>query len=76
MDVFGSSGSLAAHSAAVEAFANPTKTNRPELCERYLWALAQTKVPDTQIVQGSYDNAVAVLKLAFTSIHPTNNTRP
>jgi len=52
MDVLGSSGSLVAHSAAVETFVNPTSTNRPDLCERYLWALAQTKVPETQIVQG------------------------
>ena len=52
MDIFGSAGSIAAHEAATETFANPGETNRPELCERYLWALAQTKVPETKIVQG------------------------
>jgi hypothetical protein len=58
MDVFGSSGSLVAHSAAVETFVNPTSTNRPDLCERYLWALAQTKVPETQIVQGKKGSSI------------------
>jgi len=53
MDIFGSTGSIPAHEAATETFTNPSQTNRPELCERYLWALAQTRNPDTKIVQGT-----------------------
>lgn len=52
MDIFGSAGSIAAHEAATETFANPGETNRPELCERYLWALAQIRSPESTIVQG------------------------
>ena len=41
MDVFGASRNPMVHEAAIEVFGNPSKTKRPDLCERYLWALSQ-----------------------------------
>ena len=42
MDVFGSSSNYQAHQAVLEIFGNPAQTNNPDLCERYLWAVAQS----------------------------------
>ena len=63
MDIFGSAGSIAAHEAATETFANPGETNRPELCERYLWALAQIRSPESTIVQGFKSLKIAIVSM-------------
>lgn len=53
MDVFGASRNKHAHEAVMEVFGNPTKTKRPDLCERYLWALSQLENCPEKIAKGS-----------------------
>ena len=52
MDIFGASRNLVAHEAVMEVFGNPTQTKRPDLCERYLWALAQLENCPGQVAKG------------------------
>ena len=52
MDIFGASRNLLAHEAVMEVFGNPTQTKRPDLCERYLWALAQLENCPGQVAKG------------------------
>ena len=52
MDVFGASRNVLAHEAVMEVFGNPTQTKRPDLCERYLWALSQLENCPAKISKG------------------------
>ena len=52
MDVFGASRNVLAHEAVMEVYGNPTQTKRPDLCERYLWALSQLENSPGKIAKG------------------------
>ena len=54
MDVFGASRNVLAHEAVMEMFGNPTQTKRPDLCERYLWALSQSENCPPKVAKGQY----------------------
>ena len=51
LDIYGSCRNARAHQAAVSSVGNPTKTSRPDLCERYLWSAAQVANPSVTAVK-------------------------
>ena len=51
MDVFGASRNPLVHLAAIEVFGDPSKTKRPDLCERYLWALSQLEKSSEKVAK-------------------------
>ena len=63
MDIFGASRNLVAHDAVMEVFGNPTQTKRPDLCERYLWALAQLENCPGQVAKGIRLSALSNCRL-------------
>ena len=63
MDIFGASRNLVAHDAVMEVFGNPTQTKRPDLCERYLWALAQLENCPGQVAKGIRLSALSNYRL-------------
>ena len=54
MDVFGASRNIMAHEAVMEVFGNPVQTRRPDLCERYFWALSQLENTPGKVAKGNY----------------------
>ena len=62
MDLFGASRNPMMHEVAMEVFGNPVKTKRPDLCERYLWALSQLENSP-----GIVANGMCQLKLCHSS---------
>ena len=63
MDIFGASRNLVAHEAVMEVFGNPTQTKRPDLCERYLWALAQLENCPGQVAKGIRSSVLSIGRL-------------
>ena len=53
IDVFGASRNVMVHEAIMEVFGNPVLTKRPDLCERYFWALCQLEHTPGKIAKGN-----------------------